>query len=159
MESELTLQFLADLLMFHEKSHLVRLKTLGLIYMASSSGSGGKSPKKLREVVNSSKVGKVSILRLTDRALNCFKKLIFFVAVCIEAKYVYAVVKENIEHNARLIGKLRMVNISLIFVPPECLGKRKYSELIMVVKIIFQVKIFDPTRLSLSFLLSFSPYS
>ena len=152
MESELTLQFLADLLMFHEKSHLVRLKTLGLIYMALSSGSGGKSPKKLREVVNSSKVGKVSILRLTDRALN-------FVAVCIEAKYVYAVVKENIEHNARLIGKLRMVNMSLIFVPPECLGKRKYSELIMVVKIIFQVKIFDPTRLSLSFLLSFSPYS
>ena len=159
MESELTLQFLADLLMFHEKSHLVRLKTLGLIYMASSSGSGGKSPKKLREVVNSSKVGKVSILRLTDRALNCFKKLIFFVAVCIEAKYVYAVVKENIEHNARLIGKLRMVNMSLIFVPPECLGKRKYSELIIMVKIIFQVKIFDPTRLSLSFLLSFSPYS
>ena len=127
--------------------------------MASSSGSGGKSPKKLREVVNSSKVGKVSILRLTDRALNCFKKLIFFVAVCIEAKYVYAVVKENIEHNARLIGKLRMVNMSLIFVPPECLGKRKYSELIIMVKIIFQVKIFDPTRLSLSFLLSFSPYS
>ena len=44
--------------------------------MASSSGSGGKSPKKLREVVNSSKVGKVSILRPTehDRALNCFKK-------------------------------------------------------------------------------------
>ena len=127
--------------------------------MASSSGFGGKSPKKLREVVNSSKVGKVSILRLTDRALNCFKKLIFFVAVCIEAKYVYAVVKENIEHNARLIGKLRMVNMSLIFVPPECLGKRKYSELIIMVKIIFQVKIFDPTRLSLSFLLSFSPYS
>ena len=85
MESELTLQFLADLLMFHEKSHLVRLKTLGLIYMALSSGSGGKSPKKLREVVNSSKVGKVSTLRFTDRALNCFKKLIFFVGVCTEA--------------------------------------------------------------------------
>ena len=117
--------------------------------MASSSGSGGKSPKKLREVVNSSKVGKVSILLFTDRALNCFKKL-FFVGVCIEAKYVYAVVKENIEYNARLIGKLRMVNISHIFVPPECLGKRKYSELIIVVKIIFPVKIFEP-RLSLSF--------
>ena len=77
-------------------------------------------------------------------------ELIFFVAVCIEAKYVYAVVRENIEYNARLIGKLRMVNISLIFVPPECLGKRKYSELIIVVKIIFPVKIFEP-RLSLSF--------
>ena len=115
--------------------------------MASSSGSGGKSPKKLREVVNSSKVGKVSILRFTDRALNCFKKLIFFVGVCTEAKYVYAVVKGNIEYNARLIGKLRMVNISLIFVPPECLGKRKYSELIIVVKIIFlfQVKILERT--------------
>ena len=61
-------------------------------------------------------------------------------------------VKENIEYNARLIGKLRMVNISHIFVPPECLGKRKYSELIIMVKIIFQVKIFEPTRLSLSFL-------
>ena len=60
-------------------------------------------------------------------------------------------VKENIEYNARLIGKLRMVNIWLIFVPPECLGKRKYSELIIVVKIIFPVKIFEP-RLSLSFL-------
>ena len=46
--------------------------------MASSSGSGGKSPKKLREVVNSSKVGKVSILRFTDRALNCFKKINIF---------------------------------------------------------------------------------
>ena len=67
-------------------------------------------------------------------------------------------VKENIKYNARLIGKLRMVNISLIFVPPECLGKRKYSEL-RLVKIIFQVKIFEPTRLSLSFLLSSSPYS
>ena len=66
--------------------------------------------------------------------------------------FLNAVVKENIEYNARLIGKLRMVNISLIFVPPECLGKRKYSELIIRVKIIFQVKIFEPTRLSLSFL-------
>ena len=65
--------------------------------------------------------------------------------------FLNAVVKENIEYNARLIGKLRMVNISLIFVPPECLGKRKYSELIIVVKIMFQVKIFEP-RLSLSFL-------
>ena len=64
--------------------------------------------------------------------------------------FMNAVVKENIEYNARLIGKLRMVNISLIFVPPECLGKRKYSELIIVVKIIFPVKIFEP-RLSLSF--------
>ena len=46
--------------------------------MTSSSGSGGKSPKKLREVVNSSKVGKVSILRFTDRALNCFKRINIF---------------------------------------------------------------------------------
>ena len=46
--------------------------------MASSSGSGGKSPKKLREVVNLSKEGEVSILRLTDRALNCFKKISIF---------------------------------------------------------------------------------
>ena len=61
--------------------------------------------------------------------------------------FMNAVVKENIEYNARLIGKLRMVNISLIFVPPECLGKRKYSELIIVVKIIFlfQVKILERT--------------
>ena len=51
-------------------------------------------------------------------------------------------VKENIEYNARLIGKLRMVNISLIFVPPECLGKRNYSELIIVVKIDL-VTVFD----------------
>ena len=68
--------------------------------------------------------------------------------------FMNAEVKENIEYNARLIGKLRMVNISLIFVPPECLGKRKYSELIIVVKIIFlfQVKILERTRLGLSFL-------
>ena len=57
--------------------------------MASSSGSGGKSPKKLREVVNSSKVGKVSILRLTDRALNCFKIISNFCCRFIEAKYVF----------------------------------------------------------------------
>ena len=68
--------------------------------------------------------------------------------------FMNAVVKENIEYNVRLIGKLRMVNISLIFVPPECLGKRKYSELIIVVKVIFlfQVKILERTRLGLSFL-------
>ena len=46
--------------------------------MASSSGSGGKSPKKLREVVNSNKVGKVSIIRFTDRALNCLKRINIF---------------------------------------------------------------------------------
>ena len=46
--------------------------------MASSSGSGEKSAKKLREVVNSSKVGKVSILRFTDRALNCFNRINIF---------------------------------------------------------------------------------
>ena len=68
--------------------------------------------------------------------------------------FMNAVVKVNIEYNARPIGKLRMVNISLIFVTPECLGKRKYSELIIVVKIIFlfQVKILERTRLGLSFL-------
>ena len=55
-------------------------------------------------------------------------------------------VKENIKYNARLIGKLRMVNISLIFVPPECLGKRKYSELIIVVKIIIRLKFLNLLR-------------
>ena len=54
--------------------------------------------------------------------------------------FINAVVKENIEYNARLIGKLRMVNISLIFVPPECLGKQKFSELIIVVKLYFRLK-------------------
>ena len=53
--------------------------------------------------------------------------------------FINAVVKENIEYNARLIGKLRMVNISLIFVLPECLGKQKFSELI-IVKLYFRLK-------------------
>ena len=63
-------------------------------------------------------------------------------------------VKENIEYNARLIGKLRMVNISLIFVPPECLGKRKYSELIIVVKLYFRLRFLNLLgRVSVSFCL------